>query len=173
MLLKVVYSIVVICCSSLLGFIFANTYIERTRLLNSLLSTLQMLETEIVYGATPIPVLLEKVGNKSRKEIRSIFLTAVDLLSQKQGQTFEEIWYSAVTEGRENTAFNKEDIEILLSLGKNLGVSNCEDQIKHIRLIQEDLKRHYELSIIEQEKNVKLFKNLGFLLGLSIVIILY
>ncbi|QUH20689.1 stage III sporulation protein SpoIIIAB [Alkaliphilus sp. B6464] len=173
MLLKVVYSIVIVCCSSLLGFIFANTYIERTKLLNSLLSTIQMLETEIVYGATPIPILLEKVGNKSRKEIGSIFFTAADLLSKKQGQTFEEIWHISVSKETEGTCFNKDDIEILLSLGKNLGISNCEDQTKHIRLVQEDLKRHYELSILEQGRNVKLFKNLGFLLGLSIIIILY
>lgn len=173
MLFKIIYSIAIVCCSSLLGFIFANTYVERTKLLNSMLSTLQMLETEIVYGATPIPILLKKIGNKSRKEIGSVFLTAADLLNQKQGQTFEEVWYSAVDSQIKNTSFDKEDIEILLSLGKNLGISNCEDQMKHIRLIQEELKRNYETSIIEQGKNVKLFKNLGFLLGLSIVIILY
>jgi len=132
-----------------------------------------MLETEIVYGATPIPILLNKIGNKSKNEIGKIFLTAADLLNQKQGQTFEEVWYSAVNKNIQNTSFNKEDVEVLLSIGRNLGVSNCEDQMKHIRLIQEELKRHYEISIIDQSKNVKLFKNLGFLLGLSIVIMLY
>jgi len=132
-----------------------------------------MLETEIVYGATPIPILLNKIGNKSKNEIGKIFLTAADLLNQNQGQTFEEVWYNAVNKNIQNTSFNKDDIEVLLSIGRNLGVSNCEDQMKHIRLIQEELKRHYEISIIDQSKNVKLFKNLGFLLGLSIVIMLY
>jgi len=132
-----------------------------------------MLETEIVYGATPIPILLNKIGNKSKNEIGKIFLAAADLLNHNQGQTFEEVWYSAVNKNIQNTSFNKEDVEVLLSIGRNLGVSNCEDQMKHIRLIQEELKRHYEISIIEQSKNVKLFKNLGFLLGLSIVIMLY
>jgi len=132
-----------------------------------------MLETEIVYGATPIPILLKKIGNKSKNEIGRIFLTAADLLNQNQGQTFEEVWYTAVNKNIQNTSFNKDDVEVLLSIGRNLGVSNCEDQMKHIRLIQEELKRHYEISIIDQSKNVKLFKNLGFLLGLSIVIMLY
>jgi len=132
-----------------------------------------MLETEIVYGATPIPILLKKIGNKSKNEIGRIFLTAADLLNLNQGQTFEEVWYNAVNKNIQNTSFNKDDVEVLLSIGRNLGVSNCEDQMKHIRLIQEELKRHYEISIIDQSKNVKLFKNLGFLLGLSIVIMLY
>lgn len=173
MLLKIICSIIIVISTSLLGNIFANTYVERTRLLNSLLSTLQMLETEIVYGATPVPILLKKIGKKSKRELENIFITAANLLDEKQGQTLEEVWYKSVAEETKNTVFNKEDIEILLALGKNLGISNCEDQIKHIRLIQEDIKRQYELSLIEQGKNVKLYKNLGFLLGLSIVIILY
>jgi stage III sporulation protein AB len=140
MLFKFIYSVIIVGCSSLLGFIFANTYIERARLLNSLLSTLQMLETEIVYGATPIPVIMQKVGDKSKKEIGNIFLSAADLLNLNLGQTFDEIWYGVVTRGAEHTCLNREDIDLLLSLGKNLGISNCEDQMKHIRLIQEEFK---------------------------------
>lgn len=171
MVFKLIYSIIIVGCSSLLGFIFANTYVERTKLLNSLLSTLQMLETEIVYGATPIPAIMQKVGNKTKKEIGNIFLFAADLLNLNSGQTFDEIWHNAVTQGAKHTCLSREDVDLLLSLGKNLGISNCKDQMKHIRLIQEEFKRHYELALIEQSKNTKLFKNLGFLLGMAIVII--
>ncbi len=173
MTFKVICSILIVSCSSLLGYIFSNTYVERTKLLHSLLGTLQMLETEIVYGSTPIPILLDKIGKKSRKEIGNIFFAALSLLKEKEGQTFEEVWIRAVNNEIANTPFSREDAEIILSLGKNLGISNCEDQIKHIRLIQEEVKRNYEISIIEQSKNVKLYKNMGFLLGISIVIILY
>ncbi len=173
MSIKLILSIAIICCSSLLGFILSNTYIERTKLIKGLLSTLQMLETEIVYGATPIPILLKKVGNKSKKEIGDIFLYTSNLLNEKQGENFEKIWNDSVSKKVEGTAFNNDDVEILLSLGKNLGISNCEDQVKHIKLIREEFKRQYEISIIEQNKNAKLYKNLGFLLGLAIVIILY
>ncbi len=171
--LKIICSIVIIACSSLVGIIFSNTYIERTGLLGHLISTLQIIETEILYGATPIPVLLEKMGSRSKKEIGCIFLSASNLLKENKGQPFEEIWSIAVNKEIKNTSFSKNDIEILLSLGKNLGLSNSEDQIKHIRLIQEEVKRQHENSIIEEKKNVKLFKNLGFLLGLSIVIVLF
>ena len=171
MLFKFIYSAVIVGCSSLLGFIFANTYVERVKLLNALLSTLQMLETEIVYGATPIPDIMRKIGNKSKKEVGDIFLSAADLLNLNSGQTFDEIWRSAVFQETEHTCLNREDMDLLLSLGKNLGISNCEDQIKHIRLIQEEFKRHYELALAERDKNTKLFKNLGFLLGTAIVII--
>lgn len=173
MSMKLILSIAIIFCSSLLGVIFSNTYIERTKLIKGLLSTLQMLETEIVYGATPIPILLKKVGSKSKKEIADIFLEVSNLLNEKQGETFEEVWHSSINKKAEDTNFNKDDIEILLSLGKNLGISNSEDQVKHIRLVREEFRRQYEISIIEQNKNAKLYKNLGFLLGLAIVIMLY
>ncbi len=172
MLFKLIYSIFIVGCSSLLGFIFANTYVERSKLLNSLLSTLQMLETEIVYGATPMPVLMKKIGNKSENEIKNIFLSTAGLLGLNSGQTFDEIWCDVVTQEAEHTCLDKDDIDLLLSLGKNLGISNCEDQIKHIKLIREEFKRHYEVALAEQSKNVRLFKNLGFLLGITIVIII-
>ncbi|MFW5648548.1 MAG: stage III sporulation protein SpoIIIAB [Candidatus Alkaliphilus sp. MAG34] len=171
MLFKFVYSVIIVGCSSLLGFIFANTYVERSKLLNSLLSALQMLETEIVYGATPVPTIMRRVGNKTKKEIGNIFLSAAGLLNLNSGQTFDEIWHDAVIREAKHTCLSREDIDLLLSLGKNLGISDCEDQVKHIRLIQEEFKRHYEHSLIEQNKNTKLFRNLGFLLGMAIVII--
>lgn len=173
MLFKFIYSTIIIGCSSLLGLIFANTYTERTRLLGALISTLQMLETEILYSATPIPVLLERVGNKSDREIKDIFLHTSDLLGRNFGQTLDEVWSGVVSKEAENTHLSREDINLLLSLGKNLGISNSQDQVKHIRLVQEEFKRHYKSALIEEGKNVKLFKNLGFLLGTAIVIIFF
>lgn len=173
MVFKFFYSIIIIICSSLLGLIHAKAYVERSRLLKGFLSTLQMLETEIVYGATPLPDLMKKVGSKSKKEIKEIFFQVSDLLNHNSGASFDEIWSRAVVEKTRNTYFAREDVDLLLSLGKNLGISNCQDQVKHIRLVEEEIKRHYESALVEEGKNVKLFKNLGFLLGTAIVIILY
>lgn len=171
--IKIIYSITIVCCSTIVGFIFANVFIERVKLLGSVISTLQMLETEIVYGSTPLPILLKKVSAKSRRGVSNILLSVSNLLTQNEGYTFEELWSQTVISETKGSSFSKGDIELLLSIGNNLGVSNCEDQIKHIRLIQQEFNRNYEFALNEQSKNVKLFRNLGFLTGLALVIILY
>lgn len=172
-MIKLIISLTIIGCSSLIGFIYANAFIDRTKLLGSLLSTLQMLETEILYSATPLPELLKKVAKKSKPEISNILLATSDTLYKKEGLLFADVWEKAVEKETEYTSFTKEDIEILVTLGKNMGISDSKDQIKHIHLTMEEVKRSYEQSIVMQNKNVKLYRNLGILLGITIVIIFF
>lgn len=173
MILKLLISIIIIICSTLIGIIYANTYIQRTKLLGSMLSTLQMLETEILYSATPLPLLLRKVAVKSRREIAAILGATAEILDRKEGYTFAEAWRRAVIMETKGTTFQKDDINLLKELGNNLGLSDREDQVKHIRLVMEEIKRSYEHAIVVQNKNVRLFRNLGFLLGITIVIIFF
>lgn len=173
MLFKVIISFIIIGCSSAIGIIYANTYIERSKLLASMLSTMQMLETEIVYSGTPLPEVMQKIASKTRREIAMILLSTAEILNRKEGYLFNEAWEQAVKIETKNTSFNKGDIDLLVSLGKNLGISDSKDQIKHIHLTMEEIKRSYELSIMEQNKNVRLCRNFGFLIGITIVIIFF
>lgn len=172
-MVKLIISLIIIGCSSLIGIIYANSFVERTKLLGNAVSTLQMLETEIVYSATPLPLLLQKVARKSKREIACILESASNKLKKKEGLLFTEAWGAAVEEETKGTAFTREDIELLLSLGNNLGISDSNDQVKHIRLAMEEMKRSYEMSILDQKKNVKLCRSLGFLMGITVVIIFF
>lgn len=173
MALKIIISLIIMGCSTMIGIIYANSYIERSKLLGSMMSTMQMLETEIVYGATPLPELLKKVAMKSKQEISWIFLYTTEILDRKEGYLFYEAWEQAVKLKTKKTSFTKEDIDLLIRIGKNLGVSDRNDQIKHIHLLMEEIKRSYELSIINQNKNVRLCRNFGVLIGLTIIIIFF
>ncbi|AKL95291.1 stage III sporulation protein AB [Clostridium aceticum] len=173
MVIKLIISFIIIGCSSLIGIIYANTFIERTKLLASVLSTLQMLETEIVFSATPLPELLSKVARKSRTEMGRILENTAEILRRNEGYLFPEAWKKAIEGVGDETVFAKEDLDLLLNLGNTLGISDTSDQVKHIRLTMEEIKRNYELSIIVQSKSVRLYRNLGFLVGITIVIVFF
>ncbi len=172
MLLKSFISLVIIICCSWIGLIYANSYTERSKLLISMLSSMKMLETEIIYSATPLPEILAKVAKKSKKEVGEIFLYTYEILDKKDGHLFSEAWEKAVMIKTRHLSLKQDDIDILISIGNNLGISDTNDQIKHISLAMEAIKRSYESSLIGQENNVKLFRNLGILIGITIVIIL-
>jgi len=172
MLVKLMLSLLIIVGCTLVGNIYASSYGERVKLLSHLISTLQMLETEIVYGATPLPLLLPRIATKSKEEIADILLEVSDILLKKEGDTFAEAWRRAVNINRKKSAFHRDDLDLLISLGNNLGTSDRENQVKHIRLAMEDIKRNFEAAVAQQQKNAGLYKHLGLLAGVTIVIIL-
>jgi len=173
MMTRMVISLVIIVCCTLIGEMYASSFRRRTFLLSSLLQVLQTLETEIVYGGTPLPLIALKISKSSAYEIANIFGRTARILLEKDGRTFSEAWTSSLRLCTKNTDFKDEDIELLVKLGEILGATDIENQVKHIRLTMLELKKNYQKAIEIQMKNVKLFKQLGLLSGIAIVIILY
>lgn len=173
MLIKLIFSLLIVAGCTMIGTIYASSLGERVKLLSGLQSTLQMLETEIVYGGTPLPLLLPRVAEKSKTEISAILLDATDQLSLKEGATFAEAWRRAVKMNYGKSALHNDDLDILINLGNNLGISDKENQVKHIRLSMEDVRRNFEVALALQQKNSGLYRHLGLLAGISIVIILF
>ncbi|WP_051569063.1 stage III sporulation protein SpoIIIAB [Alkaliphilus transvaalensis] len=173
MMIKMIFSIIIIICSTLVGEIYANAYRQRTNLLSQLILTLQMLETEIVYASTPLPYLLQSVAKRSKIEIAYLLEETAEILLKKEGYTFSEAWRKGIELAKNKSELRKEDIELLISLGNNLGNSDRDNQVKHIQLTMEELRRNYQEAIDLQHKNVKLYKSLGILGGIAIVVILF
>ena len=63
-------------------------------------------------------------------------------------------------------------MEIFLSLGRVLGSSDRKDQEKNFQLILKQISFLEKDARLEKEKNEKMFKSLGVLTGLVIIIIL-
>ena len=66
-----------------------------------------------------------------------------------------------------------EDIETISSLGSILGKSDIEGQISEIDEFKERLNLQIKQAEEEKRKNSKMFKSLGTIAGLVIVIILF
>ncbi|KUK81824.1 MAG: Putative thioredoxin [Pelotomaculum thermopropionicum] len=62
---------------------------------------------------------------------------------------------------------------ILRNLGSSLGISDRDDQIKHLHLAMEQIRAETVAAEEEAARNVKLWSYLGFLGGLLLVLVLY
>lgn len=82
-----------------------------------------------------------------------------------------EAWHKSVKENIKNTSLNSDDLNVLLSFGKSLGNTDVEGQIKNIRFTIEQLKILESKAEENRKKNETLYRNLGFLGGLALVII--
>lgn len=67
--------------------------------------------------------------------------------------------------------FNKEDKEVLKMFGKLLGKTDKKGQISEIEITNSFIEKQIEKAENEKNKNAKLYKSLGVICGIGIVII--
>ncbi|KNZ70709.1 stage III sporulation protein AB [Thermincola ferriacetica] len=172
-MLKLIGAFLAVAACGGIGLTVAQHYIQRPKQLRAMLSALQMLETEIVYGATPLPDAMENVGRNCDEKIGRIFLAARDFLCSAEGLTAGEAWHLAVEKYGYDLAFIREDLSVLKRISGFLGCSDRDDQSKHLQLTREQLR--YEIAKAEAvaQSNGKVWKSLGFLFGLVLVLMVY
>lgn len=172
-MLKLIGAIMVVGAGGLGGLSIAGNYSRRPKELRALRSALQMLETEIEYNATCLPEAFQQVSARCDKSAALLFSEAAAKLSEQSGITAAEAWEKAIKKYHQSTALSSGDLSILRNLGGTLGVSDREDQIKHLRLAMEQLNAETAVAEEAAKRNVKLWSYLGFLGGLLIVLLLY
>ncbi|SHI92675.1 stage III sporulation protein SpoIIIAB [Lutispora thermophila] len=171
-MLKGIGALLIIISSSLLGILISSKYSIRPKEIRKLRFSLQMLETEIVYGSTPIPYACYNVGCKSDKPWKDFFMRVSENLLKRKFFSLEEAWNDAIVNSLKNSYLTSADKELLRNFGRVIGKSDTEDQKKHFKLIYAQLEHHEKIAEDEKARNEKMYKSMGFLLGAAILIIL-
>lgn len=171
MLLKIIGSLIVLISSSLLGFSHAKTYAKRPIELKVLQTLLQIFENEISFLSNVLEDAFMKVSRCSDSKVAAFFEGAAKNLNE--GFCASEAWEMAVRDNIKNTSLNSEDEGIIISFGKILGSSDLEGQIKNIHLTLNLLKIQEQKAEELKAKNESMYKNLGVLGGLAIIILLF
>lgn len=172
-MLKILGTGLVLTACTGIGFILARDYTERPRQLRAIESALQLLETEIVYGATPLTEALDHIAAGCDRGITVLFSQTAEELRQAGGCTAGEAWQQALAVFYQTSAVKNVDITVLKRLGVSLGLSDRQDQEKHLKLAREQLKQEIRLAEKLAEKNGRLCRYLGVLGGLALVLVLY
>ncbi|PRX26900.1 stage III sporulation protein AB [Orenia metallireducens] len=169
--MKLLGALIIISSSTTIGFIIAEQYLLRPKQLRELQTALQMLETEISYGVTPLPDAFAKLATSLSAPISTIFQVAQEELDS--GMIAEEAWHRAVNATYNQTALVSEDIDVLLDFGYNLGQTSIDDQVKYMNLAQHKLDALYQQAFTEKEEKVKLWRYLGVLVGVFLAILIF
>lgn len=171
-LLKILGSLIIIISCSLIGYIYGNTFSKRVKNLIYLRNCIQLLETEIMYSSSPIPEALENVFKKGNKEISFIFKEIKEHLLSDRSRGIDESFKIICNKYKTHLSFTFEDIEVITSLGKNLGKSDRLHQQKFFKLIITQLEGQQIDAEEKKKKNEKMYKSLGLLSGIALVILL-
>lgn len=170
-MIKIIGAVCIIIATSWIGFEASKALTERTRQLRILKSALQSLEAEIMYGHAPLHEASRRIAKQIGGPVKYIFdQFARNLI--KGDTTARDAWYEALEQVWKKTAFKTTELEILKQFGETLGKHDLLQQQKQIRLALTHLEREETEARERQASYGKMFRNLGFLIGLFIIILL-
>ena len=150
-----------------IGKLISKKYINRVLELKEIKNALNILKTKIKFTYEPLPEIFREMSQNLQYSIDEIFyLTSIKM----EEISVKEAWCDTIS--KLNLNINEEDKNILKSLGKLLGRTDVEGQISEIEVVNSFIEKQIEKAEEDKNKNAKLYKTLGTVIGLAIVIIL-
>ncbi len=135
--------------------------------LKEMKNALNMFLTKIKFTYESVPETFNEIGNNINGSIGKIFRISAENMKEKSaGDAWEEVVEKT------DSSLTEEDKSIIKNLGRMLGKTDLEGQVSEIKLVQNFLNTQIEIAEKEKIKNEKLYKTLGGVVGLAIVIIL-
>ena len=166
-ILKYIMIFLVFLISFLIGNLISKKYILRVKELKDFKNALNIIESKIKFTYEPLPEIFIQTSKLLSKNISAIFTQASNNMKSLNA---EEAWNKSLEEA--STNLYKEDIENMKNFGKMLGKTDKEGQISSLELTKTFIEMQIEKAKIEEEKNSKMYKTLGAIIGLAFVIIL-
>lgn len=158
--------------ASAMGFMFSETLKRRLTQLRELQGALIQLENEIFYTRTALPEACLSVSEKSNYSVDKVFKKVSEVLSDNSTNSVYDAFVTALSCNEEYISLTKEDKDIILDLAKALGESDLEGHKKVFSLAEHRINSKVEELQSGVDKNVKMYRYLGFSLGAAVAIIL-
>lgn len=166
-MLKIILGISVIICSMQIGILLSKKYVFRLEELDELKNSFQIIENKIKYTYEPLESIFSEIAEISSYYVSQLFKNVAQNIKEKGAQN---AWQDEVR--KSELSLKKEDKLVLKEFGTLLGKTNKEGQINQINYVTKLLERQIEKAKKDREKNEAIYKKLGVILGVCIVIVL-
>lgn len=155
-------------CGSL-GLWLAHRTRRRPLELRECLVALALLDTEIVWGATPLPEAFGLMKERLDQPWQGFFAELQERLQQGEGAGLA--WKGTIVAQSRRFCLKKEDWQVINDVGKGLGRSDSREQHKQLELARRQLAILKDQVGVWSDKQAKMWSYLGFLCGIAGVII--
>ena len=166
--IKIIISIVILFITSYIGIEMAGALKSREEILTDMITFLRLVQNEMMYMLNSLPTAYEMSRQRLNTELKNV-LGAISLDMSKLGTG--KVDASITNNINSIKSLNEYDKEIIISTLKNLGRSDLESQYNIIEngitIINKQIKEANEI----KNKNSKVYKTIGVITGLMIVII--
>lgn len=173
MMLRALASAAVILGCGFAGISFAARQQLRVRQIDAFLEFLKAIEFDIVFLRLPAEECLKRTASGSCGVIRSILIDAGEYLGIHKEAKFSEGWKYAAEKHKASICAGNDCMDILLEFAGRFGSGNDEQEKNNIDYTAAKLS-YIRNGLSERlASDMKLYRGLGFLCGILIVILLF
>jgi stage III sporulation protein AB len=147
-------------------------YSSRVTYLDDFIDSLQLLKSEISYRKGPLPEALEKVGKQKFNSASLFFIQLSETLKETRCLVFADCWKNAVDAFYRDTSLKADDIAKITDIGAELGMFGPEGQEDMFSRVFKKLDECLIDAKEEKKTKGKMFKCMGVVVGIVLVIIL-
>ncbi len=162
----IIYSFIFLSCS-LIGILISKKYSNRVNELKEFKNALNIFKTKIRYTYEPIPDIFIEISENINSNISNVFKTAAEKMKICAAG---EAWDLALK--IDDLNIDDEDRNALKNLSKLLGKTDLEGQLSQIEMTSDFLDKQIRKAENQREKSEKMYRTLGMIMGMAIVIIL-
>lgn len=166
-ILKYTLLLIIFSLSTIIGITISKMYENRVKELREFKSILNIIKTKIKFTYEPLAEIFKQIAKDNSTNIEKIFGKMVNQIQYRQ---VREAWENCIQEA--DISIKQEDKDILKKLGQLLGQTDVEGQVSEIEVTQNFLDMQITKAEEEKNKNQKMYKTLGIVIGLVFVIIL-
>lgn len=163
--IKIIGSVLIVSACFLTGYSMARNLSVRRDFLKNLIVFLSSLSTNLRYNSSDIFTL---VSLCARGDELSYFRFDDTLINQP----FETMWAEKVSSLPKSLSLKKSDKELLYEFGRELGKTDVDGQLKHIELYKTVFEKQLSSAEEDINKKSKLYKTMGFFVGVSAVLVM-
>jgi stage III sporulation protein AB len=169
--MKLIGIVFIVLASTAIGWEWARRLQLRTKQLKDIRVALEALETEMVYGLTPLEEACRRVASQVREPVGTLFRTFADDLN-KEDKLAPEVWADTLAKVKRLLEFKQGEWDVLAQFGRTLGRQDLDNQRKHLRLALVYLEQQENDARENQKKHESMYKSLGFLCGILLALIM-
>ncbi len=155
-------------CALMTGIYIRSLLNDRITYLEKLIEMVEIIRSQLNYSASNIHSLLELLTNQ--KSFKQMYFLNTCLNELNNGTDFVSSWEYSLSSFK--SPLNKEDKEIIVSFGFQLGKSDLEGQLSNCDLYKDRLRLQLDNARKNKEKNGDMYMRLSVLSGVLIVILL-
>lgn len=150
-----------------IGWMAGNSERERTEQCEAFLDFFVYIQNQVGYFLAPTKLMYQNYRHAALE--KTGFFAA--LRSHEGDEVYFDVWERALSACRENLKLSAAQYEIVRSFGACIGKSNEELQLKHLAYYTEAMRAETERQKQQMQKNIKLYRTLGFSAGAAILIL--
>lgn len=168
-MLRIIGAGAIIVCCTLLGINATGRSKQRVRALSGLISSIEIMKSEICSGLTPIPELIGRLAGQSSPPAAELYEKCAEMLDKRR--PFREAWRRAIAECADMCLLDEEE-QVLLELGNSLGRYEAEEQRPAMEHAQKRLELFLSIEEKEQSEKKRISAALGAGAGVMLALLL-